>query len=120
MIVYADDAAACSCIAPGPPCQNAFQADAVFSGIVRSITVIPDDRPTEPGHVSLAAGPYQIQLTKVVELLGIQGAEVEITTAFDSSACGYTFERGQQYLVCVQGRQRIPLGLAMLAHAPAR
>jgi hypothetical protein len=37
LLAPTDDAAACSCMKSGPPCEAAWKADAVFSGVVRSI-----------------------------------------------------------------------------------
>ena len=36
VLARAGDASACSCPSSGPPCQNAFQVDAVFAGTVRT------------------------------------------------------------------------------------
>ena len=38
--VFARDADACECASSGPPCQNAFQVDAVFVGTLRSMSMI--------------------------------------------------------------------------------
>ena len=45
------EASTCSCMPSGPPCQNAFQVDAVFAGTVLSISALPDEGPPlRPGE----------------------------------------------------------------------
>ncbi len=44
-LVPTAEAWACQCEPTGPPCQNAFQVDAVFAATARSISALPEDGP---------------------------------------------------------------------------
>lgn len=97
--VLVSDAGACSCEAPGPPCQNAFRVDAVFAGTVRSITELPDDRPPlrpGEGRIPLAV---RVDFDTVTAFRGIDGSTASIVTAGSGPACGYTFKVGERFLV---------------------
>jgi hypothetical protein len=93
------DASACSCERPGPPCQDAFRADAAFAGTVTNISELPDDRPPlPPGQGRLARG-FRVEFEDVVPFRGVQGRVVNVVTAGSGPECGYAFSRGQRYLV---------------------
>jgi hypothetical protein len=54
-LASARDVFACECPSAGPPCQNAFQVDAVFAGTVRSIVPLQEaDR-----HFARAKGGFR-------------------------------------------------------------
>jgi hypothetical protein len=87
--LWSADAWACSCAAPGPPCQAAWTADALFVGTVRGIEEVPHATystlrvmfDVERGFVNAAPGP------------------LEIRTPGHGASCGYSFRRGQRYVV---------------------
>ena len=84
------DALACSCMNPGPPCQNYFQSDVVFVGTVRDIaTVSGADRDSR----------VRVEFEDVSASRGAQGTELTVFTAGDSAACGYAFTPGERYVV---------------------
>ena len=92
-LAVARDAFACSCAMPGPPCQSAWNADAVFSGTVLSIEQIENEalgRPWESRLVKLSVQRGFIN--------GPSGA-VDIVTGAGGGDCGYQFKVGAQYLV---------------------
>jgi hypothetical protein len=92
--LFAADAAACSCLAPGPPAQEMEKADAVFSGRVAAV------EPAEPrdGAVRFPRMRVTLELDRVWKGCE-EGEEVALWTALDSAACGYEFASGERYLV---------------------
>ena len=83
----------CSCGGSGPPCQEVWNADAVFAGTVRAI---------EPVDHDAHGQPYRSVLVKIdVQQAFVNSAPgpIEIITAADGPSCGYAFTVGKQYLV---------------------
>ena len=97
-LALARDASACTCGTPGPPCQGAFQADAVFSCTAASVVALPDERPSPPGTFRPPRA-IRVSFVGVTGFLGIRDASIDIMTAGDGAACGYTFLQGERYLV---------------------
>ena len=91
VVAPAIDAWACSCGPYGPPCQNAFQVDAVFMGTVARITPVPDGFRIPHG--------VRVDFTAVVAFRGLQSPIASVVTAGSGPACGYTFKEGERYLV---------------------
>jgi len=87
------DARACSCAGESAPCQEYWEATAVFIG-----TVI------EGKLVTVKEGDFEHQ-TRAVRLSideafrGVEGAEVEVLTGLGGGDCGFGFRRAQQFLV---------------------
>lgn len=98
VIAAAGDAFACSCMEPGPPCQNAFQSDAVFAGTVVGITRVRDPG---TGYISLS-----VEFAEVESFRELQGPTVSVLTATDGAACGYGFKTGERYIVYAARRGR--------------
>jgi 5-hydroxyisourate hydrolase-like protein (transthyretin family) len=89
-------AQACSCFAPGPPCEAYGSASAVFAGTVVSVRLAEEPKP----------GPVQpINYLRVFKFsvdqayLGVAGTEVEAVTGSGGGDCGYNFTVGERYLV---------------------
>ncbi len=93
------DVWACSCEDPGPPCQDAFRVDAIFSGTVRSITELPDDRPPLRPNEARIPLAVRVDFDTIAGFRGINGPTASIVTAGSGPACGYTFKVGERYLV---------------------
>ncbi len=99
MLVPTGEAWACQCELTGPPCQNAFQVDAVFAATVRSIAVLPDDGPPlRPGELRIP-GTVSVEFGDVVAFRGMSTSTVSVITAGSGPACGYEFKPGKRYLV---------------------
>ena len=81
---------ACSCAMPGPPCQSAWSADTVFSGVVLSIDGY--DRP-ESGRVNVV----RIEVERPFR--NVPSAMVEVETGSGGGDCGYRFQVGRRYVV---------------------
>jgi carboxypeptidase family protein len=95
----ARDARACSCERSGPPCQNAFQVDAVFEGTVQSVIALPDEGPPlRPGEFRIPR-TVRVEFAAVVGYRGMQASTASVLTAGSGPACGYTFKRAERYLV---------------------
>lgn len=94
ILFSAEQAAACSCaFGGGAPCQDYWEASAVFIG-----TVI------EGRLVTVKEGDYERQRRAVrisidEAFRGVEGAEVEVLTGLGDADCGFGFRRAQQYLV---------------------
>jgi hypothetical protein len=89
LLSLAAPAKACSCIAPGPPCQAYGRSSAVFSGQV--LEIVPFD-----------GGGYPQKLVRFAvseAFRGISGSSVEIVTGNGGGDCGYPFKVGESYLV---------------------
>jgi hypothetical protein len=97
---FGRDAWACSCASSGPPCQGAFQVDAIFAGTVRSISPLPDDDlpPLRPGEARMPR-TVRVDFAEVHGFRGLQAATVSVLTAGSGPACGYAFKKGERYLV---------------------
>jgi hypothetical protein len=94
-------ALACSCASGGPPCQAAWNASVVFVGTVVELshdTTQPDSR----GNVRINGFLGTHAIFEVAEgFIGIQGPrkQVEVRTGMGGGDCGYTFQRGEKYVV---------------------
>lgn len=100
LLLFVDNAQACSCLSAGPPCQAFWKADAVFLATVKSKSVVTVEVDSETKRTE-----QQVSVRFLVDdvyrgLLG--GSDVEILTGIDSAACGYNFEKGKRYLVYAQ------------------
>lgn len=84
---------ACSCAGPSAPCEEYWEASAVFIG-----TVIE-------GHLAnVKEAGYEHQMNAVrlsidEAFRGVEGAEVEVLTGLGGGDCGFGFRRAQQFLV---------------------
>lgn len=77
---------ACSCMPPAPPQQALQDADAVFAGRVLRIDDLPDQN-------------VQIILEVEEQWKGNPGSRVKLTTANNSAACGFNFDKEKRYVV---------------------
>ena len=86
------DAFACSCMAPGTPCEAYGKATAVFVG---TVTGVRDSQVQQATDWTPLAFKFSVEQA----YLGVAGSEVEIFTGNGAGDCGYTFQPGQRYLV---------------------
>jgi hypothetical protein len=100
------EAAACSCMPSGPPCQAYFQSDAVFVGTVRSIEL----RKTKLEAVDFPVDRRVVHLTVERTARGVQGADVDVVTGTGGGDCGYDFKVGERYVVYAHRGQDGSLG----------
>jgi 5-hydroxyisourate hydrolase-like protein (transthyretin family) len=73
--------------------------DAIFSGVVRNITVIPENGPPlRPNEFRLPRA-FRVEFDVIDTFKGIEGSMVSVLTSGSGPACGYGFTQGEQYLV---------------------
>ena len=82
-------AAACSCMQQSPE-DAAAAADAIFEGRVVTLEAPAEGDQSTPVRVTVAV---------TQQWKGVDGEEVELTTAANSAMCGYNFELDQVYLI---------------------
>lgn len=87
------DLLACICFQSGPPCQNAFEADAVFAGTVRRIAAAPEHQPA-------IGEPLLVEFVVEAAFRGIEGPIATVVAENSNGMnCGFTFLEGERYLV---------------------
>ncbi|MDN4606954.1 hypothetical protein [Sporosarcina highlanderae] len=85
------DASACSCIAPPPPEDALEKANAVFTG---EVVEIEEKRKLFGGFIGKKV---QFKVDKAWK--GIDESEIVISTGQSDGDCGFSFVKGQKYLV---------------------
>ena len=103
-LLLAPAAYPCSCIGPTPVCSVFWTTPLVFVGHVIAQQLIydqpPEERIVNGKHIRLIGpGRYEVHLSVVESLKGIAGQEIIVRTQSQSSACGFEFEDGSEYLV---------------------
>ena len=96
LTILAARAEACSCFAGQPPCAAFGAASAVFIGTAT------DSRTKEPkagNREEVDWTPVVVSFAVLQPFLGVEGAEVEVATGRGGGDCGYTFRKGETYLV---------------------
>jgi hypothetical protein len=88
----------CSCMAWGPPCQAAWQYEAVVRARVLDIDE-PETGASKTGELNWT--PRRVKLYVEENLLGAQAAKttMEVWTGRGGGDCGYPFERGVTYVI---------------------
>lgn len=102
LTVASSVARACSCMAPGTPCESYGTANAVFVGTAVSVRELERPKPED-----LDKWHYRRVFKFSVEqsYLGVDGTEIEIFTGVGGGDCGYQFKIGTRYLVYAHSYQ---------------
>jgi len=100
LTIETESAYACSCAPPGPLNEELTTAAAVFTGKVVG-TVEPIDG---FGPIS-SADPIKVTFQVYKVWKGSVSQTTNITTARSGSSCGYTFEKGIEYIVYAHGSE---------------
>ena len=96
---------ACSCLGPRPVCSAYWQSQIIFRGRVAEQTLISSTDETIEnldGTYRTVHGPGYLRVRfSVLEMFRgeSQSQEIDILTSEQSSACGFPFETGAEYLV---------------------
>ncbi len=98
-------AGACSCFGPGPVCEIALGTATVFRGTVVDVTLEPNPttlnlkRPDGTPLRVRGNGRYRVRFAVAETFSGAPAQERTVYTAESSSACGFPFEAGAEYVV---------------------
>jgi hypothetical protein len=90
----------CSCVGyptGNPPCQFAWQYDAVFTGMVTEIT--DPGLPIAPLVRPFPQRKVRIRITEALLGLDPNQREIVIETGLGGGDCGYDFQHGRDYIV---------------------
>jgi hypothetical protein len=87
------DVRACTCAGPSAPCEEYWEATAVFIG-----TVI-EGREVKVKDGEFEHSMWSIRISIDEAFRGVEGAEVEVMTGLGGGDCGFGFRRTRQYLV---------------------
>src|SRR6266404_676264 len=124
-ILSSADALACSCMGGGgPACQEAWGegVNSIFLGRVAKIEVTLGVMGAPNNAASMTpSGNMKVVTIEIEESYrGISGKSVQVLTAADEAACGYSFQEGERYLVFA-GKQGGRLGVSLCsATRPAK
>lgn len=92
-LLCADRVLACTCMPPGSPCRAYGGASAVFVGTVTGV------REKRRAGQDVDWTPRAFRFAVEQAFLGVEGAEVEVSTGTGGGDCGYGFREGESYLV---------------------
>jgi hypothetical protein len=87
---------ACSCLGPIVTCNHFWKVEYVFEGTVRAI-----DRVASRW---IGSEEYLVSLDVHRTWKGVDGAQVEVLTDTQETACGFNFQQGGRYLVFASRR----------------
>jgi Carboxypeptidase regulatory-like domain len=102
LTVASSVAQACSCMAPGTPCESYGTASAVFVGTAVSVRGVERPR-TADLDTWYDKRVYKFSVEQSYS--GVDGTEVEISTGTGGGDCGYRFEIGERYLIYAHSYQ---------------
>ncbi len=100
LTIETGSAYACSCAPPGPPDEELINAAAVFTGKVVGLA-------KPKGGLGPISSADPIKVTFQVDQVwkGSVSQTTTITTARSGASCGYTFEKGGEYIVYAHGQE---------------
>ncbi len=101
VLMSANQASACSCIAKRPPCEAFGTARAVFVGKVIGSKERREIKNDDGTKVTFDVGEIYFKLEEA--FAGVKGPRVVIHSGTGGGDCGYWFQRGQRYLVYANG-----------------
>ena len=98
LTIETESAYACSCAPPGPIDEELTNAAAVFSGKVVNLA-----KPIGGFGPISSADPIKVTFQVYKVWKGSVSQTTSITTARSGASCGYTFEKGGEYIVYAHG-----------------
>ena len=105
LLAAGDVAKACSCFGPQPVCSAYFGTPVIFRGTVLEMTLERSSLQTIrnlDGTISQVVRPgiYKVRVAVSESFRGVEGRhELTVYTNEQSSACGFPFEVGMEYVV---------------------
>lgn len=105
---------ACSCVSPAPPKESLEKSTAVFSGKVVDIY-------TPLGFVVSSADSVKITFEVSKVWKGPSYELLVVKTARDGASCGYSFKKGEEYIVYAYGEEsELQTGICSRTKPPSR
>ena len=93
----------CSCGGPGPVCSINMKSTTIFRGTVIELTLLPNiqtvKRPDGTEVQLYGNGRHRVRFAVEESFSGNPGQEAVVYTNEQSSACGYSFQAGREYVV---------------------
>jgi carboxypeptidase family protein len=97
LLSLSENAFACECWLTRPPCEEYWQAEAVFIGTPKELSWIEfEDKLPEP-VIKRKQPVFHFSVDHAFR--GVTGSQVEVLTGMGGGDCGYGFKIGEQYLV---------------------
>src|SRR5262245_35906275 len=94
LLLAPTEARCCTCVIPGPPCQEYWKASTFFSGHVTEITTFTSDEEPFKGYKQKL-----VRFSVIQAFRGASGTSAETVTGNGGGDCGYPFKVGERYLV---------------------
>ena len=98
LAIETEPACACSCAPPGPPLEELARSTAVFTGKVVGLA-----KPLGGFGPISSADPIKVTFQVYTVWKGSVSQTTTITTSRSGASCGYTFEKGSEYIVYADG-----------------
>lgn len=98
LAIETESACACSCAPPGSPDEELTRATAVFTGKVVGLA-----KPLDGFGPISSADPIKVTFQVYTVWKGSISQTTTITTSRSGASCGYTFEKGSEYIVYAHG-----------------
>ena len=94
---------ACSCVAPSSPSGELGKSEAVFVGTVTNIEA--KNKVSDKLGLGSSADLMLVTISVSKAWKGIDQKNITVTTAKSSASCGFSFEKGKEYIVYANSRE---------------
>src|SRR5262245_22945710 len=112
LLSLSENALACVCWLTRPPCEEYWQADAVFIGTSKELSWFEYEDKLPELVIKRKQPVFHFSIDQAFR--GVSGSQVAVLTGMGGGDCGYGFKIGEQYLVYAS-RDRDPQMKGMLA-----
>ncbi|HEU0176632.1 MAG TPA: carboxypeptidase-like regulatory domain-containing protein [Blastocatellia bacterium] len=112
LLSFSENAFACVCWLTRPPCEEYWQADAVFIGTPKELSWFEYEDKLPELVIKRKEPVFHFSVDQAFR--GVNGSQVEVLTGMGGGDCGYAFKIGEHYLVYAS-RDRDPQKKGMLA-----
>src|SRR5262245_15366694 len=97
LLSLSENALACVCWLTRPPCEEYWQADAVFIGTSKELSWFEYEDKLPELVIKRKQPIFHFSVDQAFR--GVTGSQVEVLTGMGGGDCGYGFKIGEQYLV---------------------